>query len=159
MRESILKNKMILAVDDEPSVLTALEKEIRAACPDCFFDKATTYKEASERMICLTYDVVVLDVIDERSLSLARLAGDRNFPLILLAARPLTPEALKDYFKAEGCAYLPKESLREMVPFLEEVLKYHNLPGWRRLFGRMAGFLSKRIEVDRGKKLALSQQG
>ncbi len=57
MRESILKNKIILAVDDEPNVLTVLEKEIRAACPTCTFDKATTYKEASERMASFTYDL------------------------------------------------------------------------------------------------------
>jgi hypothetical protein len=52
-------------------------------------------------MICLTYDVVLLDVIDERGLNLAELASDRNFPLFLLAAYPLAPEGLKDYFKVK----------------------------------------------------------
>jgi hypothetical protein len=50
MTESILKGKTILAVDDEPDVLTVLEEEVKEAYPDCFFDKATTYKEAVERM-------------------------------------------------------------------------------------------------------------
>jgi hypothetical protein len=91
---------------------------------------------------------------------LAELAGDRKFPLVLLAFHPLAPEALKDYFKVKVHAYyFPKEKLREIVPFLEEVLKCHYLPGWRRLFGRIIGFLGKKIEIDRGKKLALSRRG
>jgi hypothetical protein len=108
-------------------------------------------------LTCLTYDVVLLDVIDERGLNLAELAGDRNFPLVLLGAHPLALEALKDYFKVKVHAYLPKERLKEIVPFVEEVLKYHYLPGWRRLFGKIAGFLGRKIEIDRGKKLALSR--
>lgn len=159
MRESILKNKMILAVDDEPDVLTVLEKEIRAACPNCTFDKATTYKEASERMVCLTYDVVLLDIIGERSLDLAELADHRDLLLVLLTDHSLAPEALKDYFKVKVHAYLPKEWLSEVVPFLEEALKYHYLPGWRRLFDKITGFRGKKIEIDWGKELALSRQG
>jgi hypothetical protein len=33
MAESILNGKSIIAVDDEPDVLTVLEEEIREACP------------------------------------------------------------------------------------------------------------------------------
>jgi len=62
MRESILKKKMILAVDEEPNVLTVLEKEIRAVCPSCTFDRTTTYKEAGERMASFTYDLVILGI-------------------------------------------------------------------------------------------------
>ena len=40
MTESILNGKRILAVDDEPDVLTVLQEEIMDACPTCVFDKA-----------------------------------------------------------------------------------------------------------------------
>ena len=46
MAGSILNGKRILAVDDEPDVLEVLQEEILEACPDCKFDKATTYEEA-----------------------------------------------------------------------------------------------------------------
>jgi len=78
--------------------------------------------------------------------------------MALLAAHPLTPETLGDYFK-EVHAYLPKERLSEIAPFLEEVLKYHYLPGWRRLFEKITGCRGKKIEIDWGKELALSRQG
>jgi hypothetical protein len=81
-----------------------------------------------------------------------------NYPVALLAAHPLTPENLGDYFK-EVHAYLPKERLSEIVPFLEEVLKYHYLPGWRRLFDKITGFRGKKIEIDWRNELALSRQG
>jgi hypothetical protein len=42
MKESILNGKRILAVDDEPDVLTILEEEILGAAQNCYFDKATT---------------------------------------------------------------------------------------------------------------------
>ena len=45
-KESILNGKRILAIDDEPDILTVLEEEILEVCPDCKFDKATSYHEA-----------------------------------------------------------------------------------------------------------------
>jgi hypothetical protein len=60
-------------------------------------------------------------------------------------------------------AFLPKEKLGEVVPFLEDVLKYEYLPGWKRLMkklekyfkaqwqGYSAGFLEGvRTYRDRG---------
>ena len=79
MAESILKGKMILAVDDEPDVLTLLEEEIKEACPDCFFDKVTTYKEAVERLASWTYDLVILDIMGVRGFDLLKNAVVRHF--------------------------------------------------------------------------------
>src|SRR4030042_1424554 len=70
MGESMLEGKSILAVDDEPDVLAVLEEEIKEACPHSRFDKATTYEEAVERMISLTYDVVILDIMGVRGFDL-----------------------------------------------------------------------------------------
>jgi CheY-like chemotaxis protein len=144
MAESILNGKSILAVDDEPDVLTLLEDEIREACPDGRFDKASTYEEAVERMILLTYDVVVLDIMGVRGFDLLELAVSRNFPVVMLTAHALTPDAMKRSFEMGARAYLPKEKLGEIVPFLEDVLKYENLPGWKRLLEKLEGFFNER---------------
>jgi CheY-like chemotaxis protein len=144
MAESILNGRSILAVDDEPDVLTVLKEEIREACPDSRFDKASTYEDAVARMISLTYDVVILDIMGVRGFDLLELAVTRNFPVVMLTAHALTPEALKRSFELGARAYLPKEKLGEIIPFLEDALKYEFLPGWRCLLEKLEGFFSER---------------
>jgi len=144
MGGSNLNGKSILAVDDEPDVLNVLEEEIREACPDSRFDKARTYEEAVARMISLTYDVVILDIMGVRGFDLLELAVSRNFPVAMLTAHALTPESLKRSFEMGARAYLPKEKLGEIVPFLEDMLKYEYLPGWKRLLEKLEGFFNDR---------------
>jgi hypothetical protein len=79
MKESILKGKRILAVDDEPDVLTVLEEKILEVCPNCRFDKTTSYATAIDRLKSKTYDVVILDIMGVRGFDLLRLAVNRNF--------------------------------------------------------------------------------
>ena len=58
----------------------------------------------------------------------------------MLTAHALTPEALKRSFEMKARAFLPKEKLGEVVPFLEDVLKYDYLPGWKRLMKKLEKF-------------------
>ncbi len=103
MAVSILNGKSILAVDDEPDVLTLLEEEIEETCPDSRFDKASTYEDAVAKMISLTHS-----------------------------------------YEMGARAYLPKEKLGEVVPFLEDVVKYEYLSGWKRLLEKLEGFFNER---------------
>jgi len=144
MAESILNGKSILAVDDEPDVLTILEEEVKEACPDSRFDKAGTYEDAVAKMISLTYDVVILDIMGVRGFDLLELAVTRNFPVVMLTAHALTPESLRRSYEMGARAYLPKEKLGEIVPFLEDVLKYDYLTGWKRLVAKLEGFFNER---------------
>ena len=156
MKASILGGKKILAVDDEPDVLTVLEEEIMGACPDCKFDKATTYEKAAELIKSNTYDVVILDIMGVRGFDLLALSVSRNLRVAMLTAHALTPEALKRSFDMKARAYLPKEKLGEIVPFLEDVLKYDYLPGWKRLFEKLKGFFDTKFESDWEKKTGLN---
>jgi CheY-like chemotaxis protein len=158
MEESILKNKMILAVDDDPDVLTVLEEEILEACPDCQFHKVTTYKEAVEKMISWTYDAVILDIIGVGSINLLELAQSRRFPVGLLTTYPLTPETLRLPAQVAVRAYLPRERIGEIVPFLEDMLGRQYLPEWKLFFDKIRRFLGKKIEIDWEKRPALSQE-
>jgi len=156
MTESILNGKKILAVDDEPDVLKILKEEILEACPSCQFDEATTYEEASEKLRSQSYDVVILDIMGVRGFDLLDLAVRRNLRVAMLTAHALTPEALKRSFELKARAYLPKEKLGEIVPFLEDLLKYDYLPGWRRLFEKLKGFFDSKFESDWEKKTGLN---
>jgi CheY-like chemotaxis protein len=145
MTESILNGKRILVVDDEPDVLALLEEEIMEDAPDCMVDKATHYNEAVEKMASWTYDMVILDIMGVRGFDLLGLAVNRNFPVAMLTAHALSPEALKQSMEMGARAYLPKEKLGEIVPFIKDVLSYDYLPGWKRLLGTLGGFFNARF--------------
>jgi CheY-like chemotaxis protein len=156
MSGSILDGKRILAVDDEPDVLSVLEEEIRGACPNCTFDQATTYEQAAALLKSNTYDLVILDIMGVRGFDLLQLAVERNFKVAMLTAHALSPDALKRAFELKARAYLPKEKLGEVVPFLEDVLRYDYLPGWKRLLENLKTFFDGRFESDWEKKTGLN---
>jgi CheY-like chemotaxis protein len=146
MKESILNGKRILAVDDEPDVLMVLEEEILAAAPNCKYEKAKTFEAAVDKLKSQAYDVVILDIMGVRGFDLLELAVSRNLKVAMLTAHALNPEALKRSFEMKARAYLPKEKLGEIVPFLEDVLVYEYLPGWKRLLAKLDGFFTEKFE-------------
>ena len=158
MSKSILDGKRVLAVDDEPDVLTVLEEEIMEACPSCKFDKATSYESAVKMLESNNYDVVILDIMGVRGFDLLDLAVKRNLRVAMLTAHALSPEALKRSFEMMARAYLPKEKLGEVVPFLEDVLTYDYKTGWKRLFEKLHGFFTERFETDWENKTGLNWQ-
>jgi CheY-like chemotaxis protein len=156
MAESILNGKRILAVDDEPDVLTVLEEEIMDACPQCTLDKATTYEEAANKLKSNNYDVVILDIMGVDGFLLLNIAVGKNLKVVMLTARALSAEALKQSYEKGARAYLPKEKLGEIVPFLEDVLKYEFESGWKRLFEKLHGFFTEKFESDWEKKTGMN---
>jgi len=140
LAESILNGKTILAVDDEADVLSLLEEEILGVAPKCRFEKTATYEDAVKKLESQNYDVVILDIMGVRGFDLLELAVRKNFRVAMLTAHALTPEALKRSFEMKARAYLPKEKLGEVVPFLEDVLKYEYLPGWKRLMKKLESY-------------------
>ena len=58
--ESLLKNKVVLVVDDEPDVLETVKEELDM----CLMHTAKDYETALERLLSYTYDIVILDNIE-----------------------------------------------------------------------------------------------
>lgn len=145
MTGSILDGKRILVVDDEPDVLEVVSEEILSACPDSQIDKASTYEAAKEMLNAWKYDVVILDIMGVRGFDLLELAKKNHFPVAMLTAHALSPEALKRSIELGARAYLPKEKLGEIVPFLEDILEYEAPAGWNRLFGKLGDFFDDRF--------------
>ncbi len=133
MKESILKNKRILAVDEELDVLSVMEEEILDACPHCKVHKTTNYYEAVLGIFFRNYDMVILDISVARGLELAQLAVRRKVPVAMLTTHPVSLEALRGSAQVKTKTTLPKERLGEIVPFLEYVLKD---PHGRALYGK-----------------------
>jgi len=143
MADSILNGKLILGVDDEPDVLEVLEDEILAAAPKCKFDKALSYYEGYKKLGAKNYDIVILDIMGVRGFHLLNLAVKRHLLVTMLTAHSLNPESLKRSIEKKARAYLPKEKLGEIVPFLEGVLEESEfLLGWGRLIKQLGGYFN-----------------
>jgi DNA-binding NtrC family response regulator len=148
MEESILTGKVILMVDDEPDVLEILKEELTEVCGSCHIHQATTFEMAQEYLLSYTYDLVTLDIMGVRGFDLLKIAVTRHVPVAMITAHALTPEALKRSIEMGARAYLPKEKLGEIVPFLEDVLRYELSPGWKRLFEKMGVYFNARFGAD-----------
>ena len=73
----------------------------------------------------------------------------------MLTAHALNDEALNRSFRMGAMAYLPKEKLGEIVPFLEDVLKYEYLTSWKSLMKKLKRFFDSKFESDWEKKTDL----
>jgi DNA-binding NtrC family response regulator len=155
MPESILNDKRVLAVDDEPDVLDSLEELVLADAPRCRIEKAGNYEDAVQLLEANVYDIVVLDIMGVRGFDLLETAVTRNFRVAMLTAHALTPEALKRSYDMKAYAFLPKEKLADIVPFLEDVLTYDYATGWKRLLHKLRGFFGERFVSDWEKKTGM----
>jgi hypothetical protein len=100
--------------------------------------------------------VVVLDIMGVRGFDLLDIAVKRNFKVAMLTAHALTPETLKRSHEMKARAYLPKEKISEIVPFLEDILTYDFATGWRRLFQKLSGFFNDAFEMEWEKKTGMN---
>lgn len=146
MAESVLNDKKILTVDDEPDVLEVLEEEIKYACANCTVDKASDYEQAVRLLESNDYDIVILDIMGVRGFDLLKVAVGRNFKVAMLTAHALSPEALKKSHDLGANAYLPKDKLGEIVPFLEDVLKYEFKQVWKRLLDKLENYFDDQFK-------------
>ena len=144
---SILDGKSILTVDDEPDVLTVLEEELTHACTGCAVDKATTYEQAARLLESKHYDVVVLDIMGVRGFDLLEIAVKRHLNVAMLTAHALSPETLKKSHDLGAKAYLPKDKLGEIAPFLEDMLTYEHKVGWQRLLEKLESYFDSQFET------------
>jgi DNA-binding response OmpR family regulator len=152
MSNSVLDGKRILAVDDEADILAILEQEIKDTCTGCIFDKAMSYEEASKLLESTDYDLIVLDIMGVRGFDLLDVAVRKNLKVAMLTAHALTPEALKRSHDMGARAYLPKDKLGEIVPFLEDVLTQSFESGWERLMDKLHLYFNaafKRIDWEK----------
>jgi DNA-binding response OmpR family regulator len=156
MTQSVLDGKRVLAVDDEPDILTVVEEEISHASPDAVVEKATTYDKAAELLRSNSYDLIVLDIMGVRGFDLLEIAVGRGFRVAMLTAHALSPESLRKSHDLGASAYLPKDKLGELVPFLEDVLQYEHKTGWKRLLAKLENYFDNQFEPDWKKKSGIN---
>ena len=147
MSESILNNKRILAVDDEPDVLETLE-ELLDGFDGLIFDSATDYETGYQLIRSWTYDAVILDIMGVRGFDLLNASVHLGFPTVMLTAHALTPEALKKSIKLGAVTFLPKDKMSDLRSFLEDVVLGEGKPVWQKFFEKLGAYFNKHFGPD-----------
>jgi len=142
--ESLLKNKIVLVVDDEKDVLDAIAEMLEM----CTVHKVSDYETAIQHLLSYTYDIVVLDIMGVKGFDLLKVAVKRGFPTVMLTAHALTPQSLKKSIKLGAVSFLPKERMSNLVEHLEDVVLQGGKPAWQKLFEKVGDLFNKRFGPD-----------
>lgn len=141
MDESILTDKKILIVDDEPDILDTLEDLLTV----CEVTKAGGFEEAKEYMENSAFDMAVLDIMGVSGYDLLDVAVKHDIPAVMLTAHALTPDNIVKSYKQGAAYFLPKEKMTDIASFLAEVFdaraKGENT--WDRWMVRLADYCEK----------------
>ena len=145
-KESFLKGKHILAVDDEVDILETIEEILE----ESKVDTARDYKSASQKIKERKYDLAILDIMGVDGLQLLVEAVQREIPTVMLTAHAISPETLMESIQKGAISYLPKESLADLDDLLNELLAaYHSgEPPWKLLFEKLGDFFNDRFGSD-----------
>jgi len=143
-KESILKDKVVLIVDDEPDVLTTVEETLDM----CIVHKAGDYDNGHQLLMSYTYDIVILDIMGVDGFELLKVSVSKGFPTVMLTAHAVTPEALKKSIKLGALFFLPKDKISDLQGFLEEAVLGDGKPLWSKLFHRLEGYFKDRFGPD-----------
>ncbi len=146
-KSQVLDEKLILAVDDEEDVLDIIQEEL-SEFADVTLHTATTFDKAQQYLVSYTYDLVILDIMGVRGFELLQIAENAGFPTVMLTAHAFTPEALKKSIELGARAYLPKEKLGSLVPFLEDVLRLNYQSAWKNTLDQVATLFNKKFGSD-----------
>ena len=142
--ESLLQDKIILIVDDEPDVLDTIAELLDM----CRVHKAKDYDTALQLLASYTFDIVILDIMGIDGFALLKHAVSRGFPSVMLTAHALTPEALKKSIKLGAVSFLPKEKMSEIGSYLEDVVLGGGKSVWEKLFDKLGSYFNKRFGPD-----------
>jgi CheY-like chemotaxis protein len=141
---SILKDKVVLVVDDEPDVLEAVSELLDM----CRVYTAQDYDSAIQLLVGYTFDIVILDIMGVDGFKLLKSSVRRGFPTVMLTAHALTPEAIKQSIKLGAVSFLPKDKMHEIDVFLEDVVLGGGKSAWGKLFERLGSFFNQRFGPD-----------
>jgi CheY-like chemotaxis protein len=146
MGVSILNGKRMLAVDDEPDILAVLRDELETFGVN--LDMASSYETGVQKLSSYTYDLVILDIMGVRGFELLEFAVTKEIPVVMLTAHALSPEALKKSIELGARAYVPKDHIDQIAPFLEDVLTLSYRSAWKNLFERLGNVFGGHFGPD-----------
>ena len=138
-----LKDKHILAVDDEQDILETIQEILI----DTKVDIADNYDTASSKISKTRYDLAILDIMGVNGIQLLEECVKRKIPAVMLTANAMNPNALVESIKKGAISYLSKEHLSDLDSLINELLgaKEEGNPTWKFLFDKLGGYFDKRF--------------
>jgi hypothetical protein len=139
MSQSMIYDKRILIVDNDPNFSPILVRKVREASPNCKVDIAGTYLKAVEQMVSWTYDLVIMgDIVGSKS-NLLDIAELLKFPVAVL--RPDDPPTMtsKQTSQMKAKAYFPREKVNQIIAFVQDSLGCGSRPRWEFLLKKIIG--------------------
>jgi DNA-binding NtrC family response regulator len=115
---SLLNGKKVLAVDDEPDILAALEELLDM----CEVVTASTFEEAKQLLISHDFDIAILDIMGVDGYGLLDIAKRKSVPAVMLTAHAFSADNLVRTIKEGAYAYIPKEEITEIAEYLVDAL-------------------------------------
>ena len=142
-KQSFIKEKYILAVDDEKDILETIEELLE----ESHVDTAGDYASASEKIKTRHYDLAVLDIMGVNGLKLLEETVQRGIPTVMLTAHAISPETLMESIQKGAISYLPKETLADLDDLLNSLLGafHRGEPPWKLLFEKLGGYFDERF--------------
>jgi CheY-like chemotaxis protein len=135
-----LKDKYILAVDDEEDVLEVIREQLFP----CKFACAGDYETARDFLENEHFDLVILDIMGVKGFDLLDIARDRNIPAVMLTAHALSPGNLQQSLDSGAVAFLPKEEIFRLGDHVVEILE--NLEKGRSSWPKIRDILQARFK-------------
>ncbi|NOX35354.1 MAG: response regulator [Deltaproteobacteria bacterium] len=141
--DSFLKDKHILAVDDEWDVVETIQEILDEAKVDV----AQDYETASQKIIQTQYDLAILDIMGVNGIKLLEECVKRDIPAVMLTANSMNPESLMQSIKKGAISYLSKEHLSELDSLINELMdaKDQGKPPWKFLFEKLGSHFNQRF--------------
>lgn len=115
----LLKNRLLLVVDDEPDIVETIEELL----DECTIFPANSYETAKELLSGQHFDLAVLDIMGVRGYDILELAYNRNIPSLMLTAHALSPENLRESIEKGADSYIPKDELANISDHVADVLR------------------------------------
>lgn len=142
--ESVLKDKAVLVVDDEPDILDSIAEQLDM----CRIYRAKDYEIALQLMAGFSFDIVILDVMGVQGFELLKKSVSKGFPTVMLTAHALSPEALKESIKLGAVSFLPKEMMAELDTYLADVVSGSKKMVWRNLLEKLSEYFDRQFGTD-----------
>jgi DNA-binding NtrC family response regulator len=142
--DRLLKNKVILVVDDEPDVLDAIAEQLDM----CRIYRAKDYEIAMQLLAGFKFDIVILDIMGVRGFELLKKSVSKGFPTVMLTAHALTPEALKESIQLGAVSFLPKEMMAELDTYLVDVITQSKKMVWKNQLDKLSAYFDRQFGAD-----------
>ena len=144
--KSLLDNKEILIVDDEPDVLESLLELLSM----CEVVKASTFEDAKELLESQDFDMAILDIMGVDGYGLLEIAKDRNVIAVMLTAHALSPDNVTRSYEEGAASYVPKDEMANITTFLNDILeaKEKGKGFWWRWLDRFESYFDKKFGPD-----------